>query len=346
MSEFITYESESSDKAGVRYIGRFNFSDKRGPKFAWSASTIYAKFYGNSVSAKLKSFGDNYFLIVIDGKVVINSLKLSEGEEKTFLLASELILGEHEVSIIVRTEFYLGTAQFLGFYFDKGKIQPPTDPLKRRIEIVGDSISCGFGNEAENRDIEYSPKYDNSYLAYGSIAARDLEAEHIIVARSGFGLIRSYDGNKSNILPDIYSRILPDDDITWKFESFIPQVVVINLGTNDFSSGFIPSREEFTLAYINLVNKIHKNYKNSKIICAIGPVIDGNALEVIRDYIKNYVVNKLDKDIDINNKWLYFLEFDHQVESDGYGINGHPSLRTHEIMGKHLEDFICKNLNW
>ncbi|WP_298845767.1 hypothetical protein [Clostridium sp.] len=93
MSEFITYESKCSDKAGVRYIGRFDYSDASGPKFAWSASTMYAKFYGRSVSAKLRSFGDNYFLIIIDGKVVINSLKLSDGEEKIFLLASDLILG-------------------------------------------------------------------------------------------------------------------------------------------------------------------------------------------------------------------------------------------------------------
>ncbi|APC39753.1 SGNH/GDSL hydrolase family protein [Clostridium estertheticum] len=344
MSEFITYESKCSDKAGVRYIGRFDFSDARGPKFAWPASTIYAKFYGSSVSTKIRSLGDNYFIIIIDGEVVINSLKLSEGEEKIFLLASELILGEHEVSIIVRTEFYLGTAQFLGFDFDKGKILTPATPLNRRIEIVGDSISCGFGNEAENREIEYSPKYDNSYLSYGSIAARDLEAEYIIVARSGFGLIRSYDGNKLNVLPEIYPRILPDKDDTWQFESFIPQVVVINLGTNDFSSGFIPNREEFTVAYIKLVNKVHKNYKEAKIICAIGPIIDGNALTVTRDYIKNDVVNKLNKDNEINNKWLYFLEFDHQVESDGYGINGHPSLKTHEKMGRSLADFIRKIL--
>lgn len=345
MSEFITYESKCSE-AGVRYIGRFDFSDAGGPKFAWSASTIYAKFYGRGVSAKLRSFGDNYFLIIIDGNVTINSLKLSEGEEKIFLLASELILGEHEVSIIVRTEYYLGTAQFLGFDFDKGKILKPDKPLERRIEIVGDSISCGFGNEAAHKYIEYSPKYDNSYLSYGAIAARDLEAEHIIIGRSGFGLIRSYDGNKFNVLPPIYSRILPDDGATWQFESFIPHAVVINLGTNDFSSKFIPRREEFTLAYINLVNKIHKNYKKAKIICAIGPVIDGNALAVTRDYIKNDVVNKFKKDNDISNKWLYFLEFDHQVESDGYGINGHPSLKTHEIMGKHLADFIRKILNW
>ncbi|WP_298845765.1 SGNH/GDSL hydrolase family protein [Clostridium sp.] len=246
----------------------------------------------------------------------------------------------------MRTEYYLGTAQFLGFDFDKGWILPPDAPLKRKIEIIGDSISCGFGNEAFNRDIEYSPKYDNSYLSYGSIAARYLKSEYTIVARSGFGLIRSYDGNKLNILSPIYSRILPDTYDIWQFESFIPQVVAINLGTNDFSADFIPDREEFTLAYINLVNKIHKNYNKAKIICAIGPVIDGKALAVTRDYIKNDVVNKLNKENNISDKWLYFLEFEHQVERDGYGINGHPSLKTHEIMGKHLADFIRETIKW
>ncbi|MBU3112149.1 SGNH/GDSL hydrolase family protein [Clostridium lacusfryxellense] len=343
MSEFITHESKNSGQPGVRYIGRFDFSEAAGPKFAWSASTIYAKFYGSSVRVKLRSFGDNYFLIIIDGKVIIDSLKLGEGEEKVFLLSSNLVEGEHEVSIVVRTEFYLGTAQFLGLDFAKGNILSSPVPLKRRIEIIGDSISCGFGNEATHKDIEYSPKYDNSYLSYGSIAARYLNAEHIIVGRSGFGLIRSYDGDKSNILPPIYSRILPDNYSLWDAKNFIPQVVVINLGTNDFSDGFIPNREEFTLAYINLVNKIHKNYPEAKVICSVGPVIEGNALEVSKDYIKNDVVEYISKD---NNDWIYFLEFDHQVESDGYGVSGHPSLKTHELMGKSLANFVRIILMW
>lgn len=337
MTKFITCESKNTDESGVRYIGRFDFSEAQGPKFAWSASMIYARFYGKSVSAKLKSFGDNYFLIVIDGKVVINSLQLNKGEEKTFVLASHLLEGEHEVCIVKRTEFYLGTAQFLGFNFDDGKILTPSKSSKIKIEIIGDSVSCGFGNEGEHQSIEYSPKYDNSYLSYGSIAARYLKAEHIIIGRSGYGLIRNYDGDKINTLPKIYSHILPDKEALWQFENFVPQVVVINLGTNDFSFGFIPSRQEFTLAYINLVNRIHENYPKAKIICAIGPIIEGEALELTRSYIKNDVVDCLRKD---KKEWIYFLEFEHQLESNGYGISFHPSLNTHELMGKHLADFI------
>ena len=133
MSEFITCESKNRDNPGVRYIGRFDFSEAKGPKFAWSASTICARFYGTSVSAKLKSFGDHYFLILIDGKVVISSLQLNKGEEKTFVLDSHLLEGEHEVCIVKRTEFYLGTAQFLGFNFDDGKILTPFETSKIKI---------------------------------------------------------------------------------------------------------------------------------------------------------------------------------------------------------------------
>jgi lysophospholipase L1-like esterase len=338
MTKFITCESKNRDNPGVRYIGRFNFSEVQGPKFAWSASTIYARFYGTSVSAKLKSFGDNYFLITIDGEVVINSLQLNEGEEKTFILASQLLEGEHEVCIVKRTEFYLGTAQFLGFNFDDGKIFPPSEPSKRKIEFIGDSVSCGFGNEGEHQSIEYSPKYDNSYLNYASIAARYLKAEHIIIGRSGYGLIRNYDGDKVNTLPKIYSRILPDNEALWQFKNFVPEVVVINLGTNDFSFGFIPDKQEFILGYINLVNEVHRNYPKAKIICAIGPIIEGKALELTRNYIKNDVVDCLRE----KKEWIYFLEFEHQLESNGYGINFHPSLKTHELMGKYLAKFINK----
>lgn len=339
MTDFITCKSKNNDNPGVRYIGRFDFSELQGPKFAWSSSIIYARFYGTSVSAKLKSFGDNYFLIVIDGEVVINSLQLSEGEEKTFILASGLLESEHEVSIVKRTEFYLGTAQFLGFDFEGGKILSPSEPSKIRIEFIGDSISCGFGNEGEHQGIEYSPKYDNSYLNYASIAARYLKAEHIIIGRSGYGLIRNYEGDKLSTLPQIYSRILPDEDVQWQFESFIPQVVVINLGTNDFSFGFIPSKQEFILAYINLVNRVHENYPKAKIICAIGPLLEGEALELTRNYIKNDVVDCLRKD---KKDFIYFLEFEHHLEINGYGISFHPSLKTHELMGKYLADFIRK----
>lgn len=342
MGRFLIHESKNVNEPGIKYIGRFDFSEGDGPKFAWSTSEINAKFYGTSVSAKLKSFGDNYFIVVIDGNIAIKSLKLGAGEEKTFILASGLKEGEHEVSIVKRTEFYLGTAQFLGFDFGEGKLLPSALKSERRIEIIGDSITCGFGNEGKHQDVEYDPKYDNAYLAYGSIASRKLNAEPMIIGRSGFGLIRDYEGNKDNILPNVYSKVLPDKDLEWDFDRFIPQIVVINLGTNDFNES-MPYRKDFVSAYINLINRVRESYKDAKIICSIGPVIDDQALEVTRDYIKHSVVEKIRQE---NNNWIYYLEYEHQLEDNGYGITYHPSIKTHKLMAEQLTAFIKEIQGW
>ncbi|NLK21962.1 MAG: SGNH/GDSL hydrolase family protein [Epulopiscium sp.] len=325
-------------KDKIKYIGRFDFEDPLGPKFAWSGSSIVARFYGKEVLVTLKSFGSNYFNVILDGKTIIQGLHV-EGEGK-FTLAKNLDEKEHKIELVKRTEFYIGTVQFLGFDFGDGKKLDAIKESNRRIEIIGDSITCAFGAEGD-LSIEYEPKYDNAYLSYGAIAARKLNAQALILGRSGYGVLRDYEGNIGNTLQSLYSFITPENE-GWNFACWIPQVVVINLGTNDFSFGHIPNRKEFTRAYINFVDKIYSKYPNTEVVCAIGPIIDGEVLEVTRDYIKGDIVSYFNK----NNKKVYFLEFNHQKEEDGYGISYHPSLRTHELMGEQLTSKIKEIKDW
>lgn len=335
MDSYITLEAKNIEEAGIRYIGRFDFSEKLGPKFAWSASTICAKFYGTEVLAKLKSFGRNYFVVIIDNNIIVESLKLKEDAEGVYTLAENLVEGEHEVTLVKRTEFNIGYVQFLGFNFGKGKLLAPSKAKALKLEIIGDSISCGFGSEGENENVEYDPKYDNAYLSYASVAARHLNAEHMIIACSGFGLIRNYGGDMENTMPTKYSLVTPESKEEWNFNNWTPQIVVINLGTNDFSDGYLPKKYDFVNTYLQFVNKIHYNYPKAKIICSIGPVIEGEALETTRDYIKEALVKKLRQE---NNDWIYFLEYEHQLKENGYGIATHPSLITHQIMGIELAE--------
>src|ERR1035437_6587139 len=102
----------------VRYTGRFDFSKIEGPEFAWSGSTVSARFCGTSVYVKLSADSENYFTVLLDGKVIIEALRVI-GQEK-YKLATDLVFGEHEISIAKRTEFYLGKVQFLGFDFNEG----------------------------------------------------------------------------------------------------------------------------------------------------------------------------------------------------------------------------------
>ncbi len=334
VEKFIIKESKTNDEEGIKYFGRFDFSEEQGPKFAWSGITISARFYGTSISAKLKSFGRNFFVVIVDDEILIDCLKLEEDDEGTYVLAKGLKEGEHEVKLIKRTEFNIGSAQFLGFNFGKGSILSPREDSKElKIEIVGDSISCGFGTEGANETVEYDPKYDNSYYSYGTLAARELNAEHMIVACSGFGLTRNYGGEKVYTMPSKYSLVVPDSTEEWDFNKWTPQIVAINLGTNDFSENYLPSREEFVYIYNRLVYRIHKNYPEAKVICSIGPVIENEALEITRQYVKDGVVEAIKNE---GNDWIYFLEYEHQLKENGYGISGHPSIKTHEIMGKCL----------
>lgn len=334
------YAAGDAAMADVTFTGRFDFSDPKGPWFAWSASTISARFRGTGIKSRLRSPGDNYFTVLLDGKVAVNSLHVrgieSAKEADLYTLATGLADGIHKISLVKRTEFNIGKAQFLGFKVENGSLLEPAATPERKIEIIGDSISCGFGVEGD-LTTDYDPKYDNAFASYGVLAAGILDAECYDISCSGYGIIREYTGNRENILPNVYSLILPGNQTEWDFKSWIPQVVVINLGTNDFSFGFIPERAEFVEGYINFITRIRKNYPGVQIICTVGPIVEGDALEITREYISNGIVGYFRS---CRQEWVHFLDFGRQKEADGYGITNHPSTITHRKMADTLADKI------
>jgi len=324
----------------IAFMGRFDFSDEKGPKFGWSASTIAARFNGTGISAELYSLKNSYFTVELDGKVINPSLHVIG--QKTFILASGLEPGIHGLKLIKNTEFNIGTAQFLGFNVTEGELLPPVNESDRRIEFIGDSISCGFGIDGEGLEVDYDPKYDNAYLTYGSITARKLQAEHMIIGCSGHGIMRNYGGDMVNTMPTKYSLVTVGSDKLWDFTKWIPQVVVINLGTNDFSQGYIPERNALIEPYRRLVEKVYGNYPKVHIICALGPNLCDRALDICREYLKVGVVENFRE----NNNQISFLEFEHQKEENGYGILFHPSRKTHETMAKRLTEEMGRIMGW
>ena len=50
------------------------------------------------------------------------------------------------------------------------------------MEVIGDSISCGYGNEAANEHEHFSPTTENAYFSYGAIAARAFNADYTCIA--------------------------------------------------------------------------------------------------------------------------------------------------------------------
>jgi lysophospholipase L1-like esterase len=325
----------------ILYVGRFNTSDPAGPRSAWSATTIKANFSGTGISANLYSSGDNWYNVVIDG-VVKPPLHISSDVGGSVTLASGLASGNHTVEFVRRTEAWVGDVQFRGFTVEGGQLLAPPTPSARRIELIGDSITCGYGNEGTSASQHFTTQNENAYLAYGPVTARALGADEFNICWSGKGVIRNYGGDTTDLMPSLYSRILPYDTTTfWNSSQWVPQVVVINLGTNDFASS-IPDKTAFTSGYSNFVSQIRSQYPNAHIYLALGPMLSWDSLTSARDYITT-VANQFNAAGDAK---VHFIEFPMQDGSLGYGEDYHPSVAEDAAMANQLINQIKADLGW
>ncbi|HEY9059092.1 MAG TPA: SGNH/GDSL hydrolase family protein [Pseudobacteroides sp.] len=327
-----------SGTPGVRYDGRFDFTNAQSPKFAWSGSSIVASFSGTEVSVTLKSTGENWFQAIVDGKVMTPFMV---NNQSTVKLASGLTNGNHEVVLWKRTEASQGEVQFLGFTFDSGKLLAPPPAPERKIEFIGDSITCAYGNEGTSKEQPFTPKNENSYLSYAAITARSLNASANLIAWSGIGITMNYGGAGGQLIQDRYLMTLPQSGVQWDFKKYIPQVIVINIGTNDFST-VTPDKAKFINNYKALVSKIRTNYPDAHVFCTIGPMLWGTGLESCRSYVTEVVNDFKSK----GDSKVYMMEYPQQSEANGYGEDWHPSLKTHQLMADQLTKEIKAKLGW
>lgn len=128
----------------------------------------------------------------------------------------------------------------------------------------------------------------------------------------------------------------------WDFSQFQPQAVVINLGTNDFSTTSDPTEQEFVDAYVTLLERVREAYPEALILCTVGPLLGGTDLTTARANIASAVQQRADA----GDAGVQTFELAPQNAGDGYGCDYHPSLRTHEIMADVLIDVLGTDLGW
>jgi lysophospholipase L1-like esterase len=320
----------------IHWVGRVDASDPNSVKFAWSGTGAVVRFDGTSAAVELA--GGQEYTVVVDGQVG-EKLTATNGMN---VLAEGLPDGEHTVELYRRTEASLGESQILGFDFGDGALLPPP-AVTRRLEFIGDSITCGYGNEGPDMNCGFTPETENHYLAYAALAARSVGAELSTVAWSGKGVVCNY-GDDSNScqdpLPTFYDRILPDRaDSQWDFARFQPDAVVVNLGTNDLSTESDPDQATFEGAYRDFLEHLREKYPNAHILCTNGPMLTDDDLDKVRLYIENVVAALADPKISS-------FEIVPQDGSDGYGCDWHPSLERHEKVAAVVTAALRSALGW
>jgi lysophospholipase L1-like esterase len=267
------WQPVASDDPSILYSGRIDFTDPLAPRFDWPGILIQANFEGSRIGALIKDGSDDYN-VFIDGRqeaVIVTKPGIEE-----YTLADNLATGAHSIVIARRGEGYQGMTVFKGLLISKdGKMLAPPLRPKKKMEFIGDSITVGFGVEGIGTSCPSEREFKNNWKAFSAASARELGAEYHIEAISGRGMVKNW-GEKQKVsaepLPLYYDRTLQaDPSKKWDFSSWVPDIVVINLGTNDYSAQPVPDGDVFKKAYLDLIKKVRGYYPGAWILCCSGP---------------------------------------------------------------------------
>lgn len=305
------------------------------------AKTIYLIFEELMPTVFYGQDSASWLNIILDGTLV-NVITLTSSNNTYEAINGITDNNVHHVLITKRTEPLVGIVSFQGIILSGGSLQAPPAPLTRKIEFIGDSITCGFGNQGI-AGCNFSPPTENNYYTYESLIAQAVQAQLFVEAWSGKGVIRNCcDQNITtpDPLPSYYDLSVanslgsatPDQ---WNFTQYVPDAVVINLGTNDYSTPPQPPQDLFVNAYIEFVQTIESKYAPAqpKFFLVCGPMIGNPCCEYVQA-----VATKVNATyVDLTNLLTY--PFD-------YGCDGHPSTSGHYKMAEKALPTIQQVMGW
>ncbi|MDY4191067.1 MAG: GDSL-type esterase/lipase family protein [Oscillospiraceae bacterium] len=345
----------------VRFFGRTLFRDGVW-YFDMTGAGFEVRFFGTGLSARLVtdkaiSLSERAFLTVfVDGEEKEHfPLK---GKARWYPLASGLPEGEHTLRLIKRSEARRSAAGVTELLPEGGGLLPPVPSGRsRKIEFIGDSITCGYGNTASELAIKFFSAEEDGLATYAALAAEALEADFHTVCASGWAVRKSPYGG---CLPEVYCKT--DGfrfEEEWDFSRFQPDLVVINLGTNDYAwycyyaknadlteksvarlgaeKKWLEEGETddgdalltaFRDAYAGFLALVRQKNPDAWILCTLG--LMGCELE---PQIKEAIAKS-------RLKRVSYFRLPYLSEVGGPGGNGHPNLEAHrnaaELLAAHL----------
>ncbi|MEU7663470.1 RICIN domain-containing protein [Streptomyces lincolnensis] len=248
-------------------------------QYSWPGVYFEGRVRGTGVGIVLNDSAADYD-VQVDGTTV--ATLVTPGNTTHWI--NGLSNSTHTVRLVKRNDTPGNTSAFGGFVAAPGgAVLGKPAARSRQIEFVGDSLTVGYGNLSTSRTCtaDQLKRTTNSDVSYGALTARRLNADYQINGYSGLGMVRNYDGGRPDVTyRTFYDRALLNvpGDVWQNPGTWRPQVVVVNLGTNDFSTAIKPGEPwtpdnfaaAYRSAYNDFVQKLRTRYGADTTIVAVG----------------------------------------------------------------------------
>ena len=256
-------------------------------------------------------------------------------DEACYRLASPFDGRKHLITVVKITEAAMSHVGIKELKLDRGELLDGFFPEKNgpKLLFFGDSITFGYGVLGGPNTV-YTVRDEDVTRSYAYVTAKLLNSEFQILAASGHGMYVDYLRDTEKVVPPFFpvTAYHIDQNAAYDFEDFVPDVCVINLGTNDCN--FIKDKdviEGYNSAYKKLIYDVRAAYPKVKFILTIGTVCD------IMDEAINRVAGEL-KAEGVNDIYVHFLPFQ-DADKDSVS-DGHPSPITQYKDGERIASFI------
>ncbi|RST30218.1 GDSL family lipase [Sphingomonas ginkgonis] len=256
----------------VRVVGRAEPVPGGGWRRQWPGTYFEAEVRGSRAYLRLGA-GRAALRVTVDGAPPLAFVSNGGG----WRLLDGMGGGLHRLRVDVASESQAGASEFGGIYAARSAQMSLPSRRQHRIEFVGDSYTVGYGNLSPTSQCSEEQVWQTTDTTRGiapRIAGR-FAADYRVNAISGRGVVRNYNGFAADPLPAAYPYTLFDhgrreDDRSWR-----PQLVVVSLGTNDFSTPLHAGERwadraalhaDYEASYARFVETLHARFPGAYVL--------------------------------------------------------------------------------
>lgn len=322
-----------------------------GAEFNVSAKYLEVCIGGDNAASSRNLDGDARIVVFVNDERVVD--EMVQKRSSSYVVFNSETLVEGVVRVLKVSECANSTACIQKIITDKdGKISP-TAAADLKIEFIGDSITCGYGVDDLVKEHHFKTSTEDNTKTYAYKTAQKLNADYSMVSLSGWGIISGFsgDGNKvgNMALPKQYTKVgyawnstingKTPQSREWDFSAFVPDVVVINLGTNDasYTKGDEKKIAEYKDGYVAFLGDVRAKNPKAYIICTLG-IMGGDLYPAIETAVNEYTAATGDSKVTA-------LRFANQNMADGIAADWHPSEKTHAKAAALLTAKITERFN-